>query len=183
MNFVYESERLYLKVLNESYSEEVLRFLSSHKDYFDTFEALKPANYYTDKYIKSNLRVELKAFLNLLYVRFYVFKKDEPDTIIGTISFNNFIRSPFDCATIGYKFSPEHQGHGYACEAVSCATLAMFRDGDLHRIQAFVQPDNTPSIRLLENIGYIKEGLCRKSICIQGEYKDHLLYSIVNPSA
>ena len=38
MNFIYETDRLILQVLNESYSMQVLTFLSRNRDYFDRYE-------------------------------------------------------------------------------------------------------------------------------------------------
>jgi ribosomal-protein-alanine N-acetyltransferase len=86
---------------------------------------------------------------------------------------------PFSSAMIGYKFDKNHHGYGYATEAVTCAIHNFFHDSDIHRLTAFVLPDNNKSVELLERIGFEYEGICRKSICICGEYKDHLQYSII----
>lgn len=180
MNFTYETPRLYIKVLNENYAPAVLDFLLKNRNVFEPYEVIKPAYYYTDKFQRTNLRLEYKAFLKSKYARFYVYKKDAPDTIIGTISFSNILKSPFNSGIIGYKFDKDHHHQGYATEAISCAIHAAFRDSDIHRLTAYVLPDNTSSIYLLERIGFEYEGLCRKSICICGEYMDHLQYSIIN---
>lgn len=180
MNFLYESDNLYLKVLNDSNAAAVLNFLLHSKESFESFEPAKPSNFYTEKYQKSLLRLEFKAFLKTNFARFYVYKKDDANTIIGTISFSNILHAPYDSAFIGYKFSPDFQGKGYATEAVSLATYAMFHDGNCHRIQAYVMPDNEPSIKLLKRIGYECEGLCKEAVNINGKYCDHLLFSIIN---
>lgn len=182
MNFTYETPRLYIKVLNENYAPAVLDFLSRNCTVFEPYEAVKPAYYYTDKFQRTNLRLEYKAFIKSKYARFYVYKKDAPNTIIGTISFSNILKFPFCSGIIGYKFDKDYHHQGYATEAISCAIHAAFRDSDIHRLTAYVLPDNNSSICLLERIGFEFEGLCRKSICICGEYKDHLQYSIIDES-
>ena len=89
MNFTYESERLYLKILNEEYTPFVLDFLYRNREVFEPYEVRKPDNYYSEKYQRATLKLEFDAFIKSNYARFYVFKKDEPNKIIGTISFSN----------------------------------------------------------------------------------------------
>lgn len=180
MNFTYETQRLYLKVLNENFAPAVLDFLYRNREIFEPYETAKPSHYYTEKFQRANLRLEYKAFLKSKYARFFVYKKDDANTIIGTISFSNILYAPFSCGIIGYKFDKQYQGHGYATEAMHCAVSAAFQDSDMHRLTAFVLPDNKRSAHLLKRIGFAYEGICRKSICICGEYKDHCQYAIID---
>ena len=55
----------------------------------------------------------------------------------------------------------------------------MFDDLKLHRIEAFVMPENNPSIKLLESLYFQKEGLLQKNAKIQGHWEDHILYGLV----
>lgn len=180
MNFTYESERLYLKVLNEDYAPLVLNFLFKNREEFQKFEAAKSPVYYTEKYQRSNLKLAFFSFTKLNYIRFYVFKKDDANTIIGTISFSNILRYPFSSACIGYKFDSDYQGQGFASEAIACASFAMFHDGGFHRIEAYVMPNNSRSAHALERVGYEYKGLARKSICICGTYEDHQRYALIS---
>ncbi|UTI85508.1 GNAT family N-acetyltransferase [Mammaliicoccus sciuri] len=47
-------------------------------------------------------------------------------------------------------------------------------------MEAGVQPTNIGSVRVLEKAGMIREGLNRSNVRINGEWKDHYLYAIVN---
>ena len=179
MNFIYESQRLNLKILSSDKAEDVLNFLYKNRHTFEPYEAYKPDNYYTLAYQRDNLRCEFNSFKQLKYIRFFVFKKGNDNDIIGTISFSNILSHPFSSAFIGYKFDKDFLHFGYATEAVACAILAVFRDLDLHRIEAYVMPKNLSSIKLLERIGFENEGLCKKNICICGKYEDHLRYALV----
>ncbi|MBQ3543775.1 MAG: GNAT family N-acetyltransferase [Lachnospiraceae bacterium] len=179
MKFIYESKRLILKILTSDKAEDVLQFLYRNRYRFEPYEAEKPNSYYTLAYQRDNLKGEFNSFKNLKYIRFFVFKKGNDNDIIGTISFSNILSYPFSCATIGYKFDKDYLHLGYATEAVACAILAVFRDLDLHRIEAYVMPNNTSSIKLLERIGFEQEGLCHQNICICGKYEDHLRFSLI----
>lgn len=180
MNFLYETPRLQLKVLNENYAAGVLDFLQTNKAFFEPFEAPKKPSYYTLSYQTENLKAEYHAFLNTKYIRFYVFRKDIPDCIIGTVSFSNLLPFPYSTATLGYKFAFEHQHMGYASEAVAAACHALFKDARFHRIEAYVLPDNLPSCHVLERIGFNLEGLCRDAININGIYRDHYKFALIN---
>ena len=180
MNFKYESNNLILRVLNSEDAPEVLSFLNKNKSEFERYEAIKPENYYTLTYQRNNLKGEFASFKQLRYIRFYVFKKGNDNQIIGTISFSNILPYPYSSASIGYKFDKDFLHHGYATEAVACAILAIFRDLDIHRVEAFVMPENTSSIRLLERVGFENEGICRKSISICGKFEDHFRYALIN---
>ncbi len=182
MHFIYETQRLYLKVLTPDYAPAVLSFLYENREYFEPYETDKQDGYYTTKYQRNNLRMELQAFSKKKYIRFYVFKKGNDNDIIGTISFSNILPYPYSSASLGYKFDRHNLHMGYASEAVSCAVFSVFRDSVIHRIEAFVMPDNIPSIHLLDRIGFEYEGICKKSISICGQYKDHLRYALVKNS-
>lgn len=180
MNFIYDTPRLQLKILNEQYANRVLEFLQINKAFFEPYEAPKKPVYYTLSYQRENLKAELHAFLSKKYIRFYVFRKDLPDQIIGTISFSNLLPFPYSTATLGYKFAPAHQHKGYASEAVAAACCSLFHDAHFHRIEAFVLPSNLPSCHVLERVGFHLEGLCRDAINVNGKYRDHYKYALIN---
>jgi len=80
-------------------------------------------------------------------------------------------------ATIGYKLLPEYTGKGYATQAVKRLTDEAITDEELHRIVAYVQPDNTASIRVLEKCGFEYEGIARDYAMLKGRWHDHAIYA------
>lgn len=181
MNLIYETDRLILKVLRPEAAKKVLCFYLANKELFEKYEASRPDNFYTVKYQKSVLLCEYNLTVQLSAVRFYVFLKDDPDRIIGTICFRDITRSIYDSCEVGYKFDERFWHHGYATEALIEGIDIMFGDLGLHRITACVMPGNTPSIRLLESLYFKREGLLRQNARIQGEWADHYLYSLIHP--
>lgn len=181
MNFIYETKRLRLKILGPEHAPDVLAFLERNRHIFEPYETQKHPSYYTLLHQSDILQAEYNAFMSLKYIRYYIFKKQDESNIIGTVSFSNILPKPFCSCTIGYKIDASHQRMGYATEAISAATKAMFADFGIHRIEAYVLPDNIPSIKLLGSLGFADEGICHKCIQIQKEYKDHLRYSLISP--
>jgi RimJ/RimL family protein N-acetyltransferase len=64
-------------------------------------------------------------------------------------------------AEIGYTLHPDQQGQGLASEAVGAVVDALLADG-VHRVEAGVDPRNLPSRRLLERLGFVREGTARQ---------------------
>lgn len=177
----YETRRLILKVLGPDYSNDVLRFYEKDRMLFEQYEANRSPNFYTENHQRTILQLEYGLALKLAQVRFYVFLKESPETIIGTVCLYD-ISSTYSRAEIGYKFSSAFHHKGYASEAVEKLVDIAFSELNLHRLCAHVIEDNLPSIRLLVGLGFEKEGICRDYLCLNGLWSDHLQYSLVAPS-
>ncbi|MBU7045354.1 MAG: GNAT family N-acetyltransferase [Theionarchaea archaeon] len=104
---------------------------------------------------------------------FIIEKKD--GTKIGQI-----IHSPVrHCLQIGFTIVPEERGKGYCTEAVKIMVDYIFMSRDILRVEALTNPENTASRKILENAGFTKEGVVRKSIFARGKWHDGVLYSIL----
>jgi RimJ/RimL family protein N-acetyltransferase len=82
-------------------------------------------------------------------------------------------------AEIGYTLAPDRQGHGYATEAVRAVLDRLFTVQGLHKVTAECDARNVASIRLLERLGFTREGLLRRHTWIKGEWTDDLLYGLL----
>jgi ribosomal-protein-alanine N-acetyltransferase len=63
---------------------------------------------------------------------------------------------------VGYELARGAHGYGFATEALSACFNWAFSTTQLHRIEAQVHPENYPSIKLLEKVGFVKEGMLRE---------------------
>lgn len=100
-------------------------------------------------------------------------------TLIGDVSMYGIQRGPFQSVSIGYSMDQDHTGRGYMTEAVRLAVRHAFQDLLLHRVEAAVSPGNTASIRVLEKVGFRREGLSRKNLKVRGRWLDHYQYAIL----
>jgi ribosomal-protein-alanine N-acetyltransferase len=80
---------------------------------------------------------------------------------------------------IGYQIIPDHRGKGYGTEAAQLMVDHLFLSRDISRIQAITNTKNTASQRILEEIGFKREGTIRKSGYIRGAWANAYLYSIL----
>ena len=68
---------------------------------------------------------------------------------------------------------------GYATEAAGRVVEYGFETLDLHRIQAFVLPTNIGSVRVLEKLGFRREGVLRDYVLKWGEFQDRAIYGLL----
>ena len=179
----YQTERLILKILTPDYANEVSRFLSKNRTIFEPYEPFTSPNYYTAQHQYTLLSCELQLALQAKTIRYYVFLKETPQTIIGTVCLHDISGSYHSCCELGYKFDSEYQHMGYAKEAVAMVISIAFDALGLHRVSARVMPKNTASIRLLKRLFFEEEGLERECLYIQGKWENHLRFSLLNYSS
>jgi len=82
-------------------------------------------------------------------------------------------------AIIGYWLSEELWGRGIMPEAVKLVTNYAFENLDFIRLQASVYSKNPASMRVLEKVGYVKEGIMRNAVIKNGAVMDEHLYAIL----
>lgn len=82
-------------------------------------------------------------------------------------------------AEIGYSLAREHQGRGYASEAICRLLDYLFGELALHRVRAICDVENTASARLLERVGMRREGHFVESFWIKGRWSSEYWYAIL----
>lgn len=180
MQFQYETDNLILRILEEGEYAKVLDFYTKGDAYFGALEPDRAPGFFTDSYQRYVLKCEYNMFLTERSARYYIFTKENPDVVIGTVSLRDMRKDNFCSATVGYKMLEEFTGRGYCTEAVKCVTEASFAENGIHRVYAYVQPDNIGSIKVLENSGFEREGLVRDYVQLNGKWLDHLMYGKIS---
>lgn len=101
-----------------------------------------------------------------------------PARVIGTCTLLN-VSSVHERAEIGFALARAFWGRGLAREAVSALLTFAFGELGLHRIEADVDPRNERSIRLLEGMGFRREGILRERYLVSGERQDALMLGLL----
>jgi len=81
--------------------------------------------------------------------------------------------------TIGYAIEPSNHGKGYGTEALQLMVDYLFLAKEIHRVQANTDPENKVSQRILDKVGFKKEGVSRKSSFVRGQWRDEYHYSLL----
>lgn len=183
MKMKYETERLELKILPDTAAEQVLQFYLDNREVFEQCEAERPQNFYTYNHQKTVLYCEYNMAVKQSAVRFWVYEKECPQQIIGTVSLQDIRRGAYQSCGLGYKFDQRVWRRGYAKESIAQCIRVAFEEMKLHRIEALTLPDNTASRNLLEGLGFAWEGTKRQSVKLHGIWRDHEVYALLAEEA
>jgi ribosomal-protein-alanine N-acetyltransferase len=111
----------------------------------------------------------------------FLFVKGRPREIVGHASLSNIVRGAFQACHLGYALRKGHEGQGLMTQALRAILRHAFGPMGLHRVMANYMPSNRRSARVLEGLGFRREGLAKEYLRIAGRWEDHVLTSLVNP--
>jgi RimJ/RimL family protein N-acetyltransferase len=108
----------------------------------------------------------------------FAVESKETEGLVGDCALQVDGQEPYR-AELGFTLAREHQGMGFASEAVSRLLDYAFASLDLHRIFAIADCRNKPSWTLLERVGLRQEGHFLENIWFKGEWSDEYLYAVL----
>jgi RimJ/RimL family protein N-acetyltransferase len=85
----------------------------------------------------------------------------------------------FRSAALGYCFAEAAWGQGYATEAAGAVLHWAFATLDLNRVQAETDTRNVASARVLEKLGFVREGTLREDCVVNGDVSDSWVYGLL----
>ena len=113
---------------------------------------------------------------------FFVFR-NEDDTLIGGCTLSNVRRGVTQCCALGYWIGERFARQGYMFDAVTALIPFIFTILGLHRIEAACLPTNEASKNLLAKAGFRQEGFARRYLQINGDWRDHVLFALLEDEA
>lgn len=93
--------------------------------------------------------------------------------VAGVLNLSQIFYGPFCNAYLGYYLFKGFTGRGLMTEALELLLRYVFKEMGLHRLEANIQPHNDASVRLVERVGFVREGYSRNYLKIDGEWRDH----------
>lgn len=110
---------------------------------------------------------------------FFIFRRED-DCLVGGASLSHVRRGISQTASLGYWTGAPFANRGYMTEALAGLLPFSFDRMCLHRISASCMPDNLASRAVLEKLGFREEGYARKYLRINGVWRDHVLYAMLD---
>lgn len=103
--------------------------------------------------------------------------REDTAKIIGKIALSGIMRGALWGAYLGYWVTADRQGKGLATEAIAGVLDFAFGPLGLHRVQAAIMPRNERSLRVIEKLGFRREGYAVRYLQIAGKWEDHILFA------
>jgi ribosomal-protein-alanine N-acetyltransferase len=171
-------EGLYLRAPEMRDHDEWSKLRSRSRAFLTPWEPVWPADDLTRSAFRRRLRRHAEEMERDEAYTFLVFRESD-DILLGGLTLGQVRRGVAQAATLGYWMGAPYAGHGYMTRAVRGALGFCFGVLRLHRVEAACLPHNTPSVRLLERVGFHREGYARAYLRINGTWQDHVLYAIL----
>jgi RimJ/RimL family protein N-acetyltransferase len=97
---------------------------------------------------------------------------------LGWCSLSRWNRD-YRSASLGYCLEEAAWGHGYATEAAGAVLQWAFDTLKLNRVQAETDTRNVASARVLEKLGFVREGTLREDCVVNGEVSDSWVFGLI----
>jgi len=173
---IFKSKRLEIRFVNESDLKAIHSLLIlPETDRFNTLglpENMEVTKSFVDGWIKATQKEKITNYT------FTILDK-QSDKFIGLFGLN-LGREIYKSGEVWYKLHPDFWGKGFATESLNCILDFCFKDLNLHRIEAGCAVDNMASFKVMEQVGMIKEGRCRKVLPLETGWSDTFEYAILD---
>lgn len=175
---VIETDRVLLRAPQMSDYSAWAELRAASQDFLVPWEPL----WAPDELSRASFRRRIRHYMRDMQedVGYALFVYDTRSTsLVGGITLCNVRRGVTQSCTLGYWVGAAHARQGFMTAAVRAVVPFVFDSLELHRLEAACLPENTASMRLLERVGFKREGLARRYLRINGDWRDHVLYALL----
>ncbi|NUU79773.1 GNAT family N-acetyltransferase [Paenibacillus xylanilyticus] len=170
---VLETERLILRQITSEDSKDIFHYFSMDEvtKFYDveSFTSIEQAEELIQRW---NERFEKEQA-----IRWGITLKSE-NRVIGTCGFHGRMKNHYKAA-IGYELAWEYWQQGYITEVTQKIIEFGFNHFELNRIEAFVEPENVGSRKVLEKIGFREEGILKEHYYWKNRFVDTAIYALI----
>ena len=176
---IIQSERALITILNTEDSPLVHDYFLRNKAHLEPWDPIRTEEFYSEEAWRKRLELAQNDCRDGRALHFYALNSNR-DEILGRCSYSNIVRGPFQACHLGYSLDEKQQGQGLMVEILEATLDYIFTVLNLHRVMANYIPRNLKSARVLEKLGFEKEGLAKSYLKIAGRWEDHVLTSKIN---
>jgi [ribosomal protein S5]-alanine N-acetyltransferase len=152
------------------------------RDFLVPWEPSWPADDLSRSAFRRRLRRQTEEIARDESYSFLIFQEGA-NILLGGITIGGIRRGVAQAATLGYWMGAPYARRGHMTRAVAAAVGFGFSTLRLHRIEAACIPSNVGSTRVLERNGFQREGFARAYLRINGAWRDHILFALLESDA
>ncbi|MFC4223010.1 GNAT family N-acetyltransferase [Lysinibacter cavernae] len=160
-------------------ARQLERVLLENRDWLQQWEASLPGvagplvGQYNMRQVIRNLLSYARAGQGMPYLIEY------KGQLVGQLSVSGLSGGSLSSASLGYWVTQASAGHGITPTAVALVTDYFFVARGLHRMEICIRPENGPSLRVVQKLGFRHEGRRDRYIHIDGDWRDHECFALV----
>ncbi|WP_206957047.1 GNAT family N-acetyltransferase [Trinickia acidisoli] len=175
------TQRLTLEPVSVDFAYQLLDFQLDNRTHLRPWEPLRRTDFFTLDAMTARTRTMADSIAAGSALHWLMFERGR-DAVIGECNFTSIVRGPFLACHLGYAIDHRREGQGLMREALTASIEYVFERIGLHRIMASYRPENLRSERLLNVLGFEREGFARAYLKINGVWADHVLTALINPA-
>jgi ribosomal-protein-alanine N-acetyltransferase len=175
---VITGRKVYLRAPRFGDFDEWARLRAESREFLQPWEPIWPTDDLTRPAFRRRIRRYMEERRTEQSFAFFLYRQSD-DVLLGGLTLSNIRRGVAQTCTLGYWMGRPYAGQGNMSAGVRAVVPFVFDVLRLRRIEAACLPGNDSSIHLLERVGFIREGLARQYLCIDGRWQDHLLYAFL----
>jgi ribosomal-protein-alanine N-acetyltransferase len=105
---------------------------------------------------------------------------DGGERLVGHINLGSIVRRAFASTYVGYWIDSRVAGRGIIPTALALVVDHAFGAAGLHRVEINIRPENAPSRRVVEKLGFREEAYHPRYMHIDGAWRDHIGYAMTS---
>ncbi|MHA1549310.1 MAG: GNAT family N-acetyltransferase [Alphaproteobacteria bacterium] len=148
------------------------------RSFLESWEPIWPADDLTRLSFRRRIRRYQQDVRNGIGYPFFIFSADG-HTLLGGVTLGQIQRGVSQSAVLGYWMGERYANKGFMTASVRAVVSFAFDTLRLNRVEAACLLNNEASMRLLQKVGFEREGFARKYLCIDGRWQDHVLFGYV----
>jgi ribosomal-protein-alanine N-acetyltransferase len=172
-------ENIHILSLYNCNPKDLIDYFKKNKRHLAETMPLRDENFYTADYWNKQITQYVASYKDGKSLCF-ILQDQKTDKVIGMISFDQMIYGAFRSCYLGYSLDKDYQGKGIMTQALQFGIHYVINELQLNRIMANYMPQNCQSGKLLRRLGFEREGYARKYLKLNGEWRDHVLTSLIS---
>lgn len=177
---LFKTQRTIVKLLSESDAGVLRNYYIDNERHLDKWLPKRPDGYHSENSWRQRVCDYLDEYRTGASLRLLAFDQATGE-LIGICEFTSITRGAFEACYLGYSIDHKFENKGLMTEILVGALDYVFDELGLHRVMANYMPENDKSARVLDKLGFEKEGFARSYLNIAGDWRDHVLASKINP--
>jgi [ribosomal protein S5]-alanine N-acetyltransferase len=177
------TERLLLRASDAALAQALADYLQRNRNAHAPWNPPLAESFFTAEAQRERLIAAARAEAEGTQQGWFLCLRGDAGRVIGHLRLSQIARGPFHSAMLGYAIDAACEGRGLMSEALRAAIAEAFGPRlALHRLQANARIENRRSLALLERLGFVREGLARNYLYIDGAWRDHVMTALLNPA-
>ena len=169
-----------VKPAHEIKADLWLKFHQENRFYVDNFSTTKPNDFYT---IEFQQKLVVQSLIDFERDQGYTFGvlSHNSKKILAKIKTQRDLNRNHNYVTIELIIDYRFRNIEFGESILKCIIDFLFKSREIHKIYAQILTDDVYSIQLFAQNNFLHEGKLMKSYHVNGEWRDHLLYALINP--